>query len=70
MASRKAPICELCGNAMKKVIYGMPAPDEVRLDKYIYAGCVIELPMKQWDCLCYLEADSELGGQSTVGDTA
>jgi hypothetical protein len=55
---------------MKKVIYGMPAPDEVRLDKYIYAGCVIELPMKQWDCLCYLEADSELGGQSTVGDTA
>jgi O-acetyl-ADP-ribose deacetylase (regulator of RNase III) len=53
---------------MKKVIYGMPAKDEVRLDRYIYAGCVIELPMKEWDCLCYLDAEPEIDFKIIVGD--
>jgi hypothetical protein len=38
----------------------MPRADDVQFDKYIYAGCIIDHPMKEWDCMCYLESDSEI----------
>ena len=68
MSRKIAPICELCGNPMKKVIYGLTRADDVQFDKYIYAGCVIEDPMKDWDCMCYMESEPDIDFKIIVGD--
>lgn len=59
MSTTKAPICAKCGKPMKKVIYGMPAGNDLDFDKYIYAGCIMDENMKHWDCLCALHEDED-----------
>lgn len=50
MSRRKAPPCPRCHQPMKRVFYGMPAKPD--FDKYIYAGCDLGGPVREWDCLC------------------
>ena len=69
MASRKAPICENCGNPVKEVICVLPAVDRRSDQDVIYAGCIMDFPAKKWDCLCWIdEPEHKVDLQIVVGD--
>lgn len=68
MARRMLPVCPRCRKSMKQVIYGLPSPADVDFEKYVYAGCIMDSPLKQWDCNCEVIPNRSVKFQIIVAD--
>lgn len=53
---------------MKQVIYGLPSSVDLDFEKYIYAGCIMDFPLKEWDCDCDVRPNRAVKFEIIVAD--
>ena len=64
----KRPTCPRCKNPMKRVVMGMPLPEDYENPDIILGGCLIDGTERKWDCLCGVVPDRDVEFEIVVSD--